>query len=170
MFERVLIAVDFSPCALNALALARRQFPAAQRQLLFVQDGSLMSTPEAFQDAFLGSHQLELAAQDARRQLESQCLPGERAEAVVGLPADEILSLACAWGADLIVLGTHGRRGLSHLVFGSVAVAVLRSATVPVLTVRQVQATRKTDAPDLIPGVEGVPTLPTGCRAPGRSR
>lgn len=54
----------------------------------------------------------------------------------LGDPRDVILEAAEAEHADLIVIGTHGRRGLSRLVLGSVAESVLRRATCPVLTVR----------------------------------
>lgn len=55
---------------------------------------------------------------------------------VEGDPATEIVRAADAYGADLIVMGTHGRRGLSRFVMGSVAEAVHRKAKCPVLTVR----------------------------------
>lgn len=53
-----------------------------------------------------------------------------------GDPATEILSLAHDVGADLIVMGTHGRTGLGRLLMGSVAEQVLRKASCPVLTVK----------------------------------
>lgn len=53
-----------------------------------------------------------------------------------GIPSDSILACAMRHRCDLIVMGTHGRRGLSKLRFGSVAEAVLRLATCPVLTVK----------------------------------
>jgi len=53
-----------------------------------------------------------------------------------GLPADSILDAARAQSVDVIVMGTHGRRGLSHALFGSVAESVLRRSSCPVLTVR----------------------------------
>ena len=49
---------------------------------------------------------------------------------------DRIVSEAAAWSADLIVLGTHGRRGMDRLVLGSVAEGVARAATAPVMLVR----------------------------------
>jgi nucleotide-binding universal stress UspA family protein len=55
---------------------------------------------------------------------------------VEGEPVFEILKAAEAYDADLIVMGTHGRGGLSRLVMGSVAEAVTRKANCPVLTVR----------------------------------
>jgi len=51
-------------------------------------------------------------------------------------PHAEILNVAKDQGADLIVLGTHGRTGVPHLLFGSVAERVARQAPCPVLTVR----------------------------------
>ena len=53
-----------------------------------------------------------------------------------GFPADSILDSAQTLPCDLIVMGTHGRRGISHTISGSVAEAVLRKARCPVITVR----------------------------------
>ena len=55
---------------------------------------------------------------------------------VTGLPAEDIVKHATGIRADLIVMGTHGRRGVSHLLLGSVAERVVRTAPCPVLTVR----------------------------------
>ena len=54
-----------------------------------------------------------------------------------GRPADEIVQLAVDENVDLIVMATHGRTGLGHLLMGSVAEAVVRAAPCPVLTVRR---------------------------------
>ncbi len=59
-----------------------------------------------------------------------------RVRVEAGEPSDAILLAAKEGGADLIVMGTHGRTGLSRLLIGSVAEAVLRRATCPVLTIR----------------------------------
>jgi universal stress protein A len=56
---------------------------------------------------------------------------------LIGDPADAIVQLADAEHADFIVMGTHGRTGLSRLLMGSVAEAVVRRANCPVLTVKQ---------------------------------
>jgi universal stress protein A len=55
---------------------------------------------------------------------------------VTGIPYEEITAVAAKIDASLIVLGTHGRTGLDHLLFGSTAERVVRLATCPVLTVR----------------------------------
>jgi len=54
----------------------------------------------------------------------------------IGRPVDEILATAAEVQADLIVMGTHGRRGLQLLVTGSVTERVVRSSSIPVLTTR----------------------------------
>jgi nucleotide-binding universal stress UspA family protein len=53
-----------------------------------------------------------------------------------GKPADEIVRCAEEEGVDMIVMGTHGRRGLSRLLMGSVSEAVVRRAPCPVLTIK----------------------------------
>jgi nucleotide-binding universal stress UspA family protein len=70
----------------------------------------------------------ELAVPDPQVKVERRLLDGEPARALVRL-ADEL-------NADLIVMGTHGRTGLSRLVMGSVAEGVMRGAHCPVLTYR----------------------------------
>lgn len=53
-----------------------------------------------------------------------------------GVPFVEIIATAKAKNADLIVIGTHGRTGIDHMLFGSTAEKVVRKSTCPVLTVR----------------------------------
>ena len=56
---------------------------------------------------------------------------------IVGDPAAEIVRLAGQEGVDLIVMGTHGRTGLKRMLMGSVAEAVVRRASCPVLTFKE---------------------------------
>jgi nucleotide-binding universal stress UspA family protein len=55
---------------------------------------------------------------------------------LTGIPFEEIVKKAGETGADLIVMGTHGRKGLDHMLFGSTAERVVRAASCPVMTVR----------------------------------
>ncbi|MCF6158152.1 MAG: universal stress protein [wastewater metagenome] len=55
---------------------------------------------------------------------------------VEGIPFQEIINTSIEIGADIIVMGTHGRTGLSHIMMGSVAEKVVRKSQCPVLTVR----------------------------------
>ena len=59
-----------------------------------------------------------------------------KAEVVVGYAAEEILAIAEAENADIIVMGTHGRKGIDRILFGSVAEKVVKNSTLPVLTIR----------------------------------
>jgi universal stress protein A len=59
---------------------------------------------------------------------------------VTGLTASQIVQYASEQAIDLIVMGTHGRRGIAHLMLGSVAEHVVRTAACPVLTVRHTPA------------------------------
>jgi nucleotide-binding universal stress UspA family protein len=63
-------------------------------------------------------------------------------ESMGGRAADLIVAQANEWGAELIVMGTHGRRGLARVAMGSDAEEVVRSASVPVLLVRGVPQPR----------------------------
>lgn len=62
---------------------------------------------------------------------------------IEGAPFREIIKMAKREGADLIVMGTHGRTGIDHLLAGSVAEKVVRLAPCPVLTIRSAQAAPK---------------------------
>jgi len=68
---------------------------------------------------------------------------------VLGNPADEIVQLASDLDADLIVIGTHGRRGVQRFVLGSIAERVVRFATCPVLVERP-----KSTPADKVPQIE----------------
>ena len=66
-------------------------------------------------------------------------------ENVVGYAAEEILKTAVKENCDLIVMGTHGRKGIDRILFGSVAEKVVKRSSVPVLTIR----------PHAVSGTEG---------------
>lgn len=61
--------------------------------------------------------------------------------AVVGAPAEALAAVAKDQGADVVVLGTHGRKGISRMLFGSVAESVVRGAPCSVLVVRERELT-----------------------------
>ena len=68
---------------------------------------------------------------------------GVSAEVLVGDPAQEIVEYASKQGIDLIIMATHGRKGLEHAVFGSVAENVLRTSSVPVFIVNPYRASQE---------------------------
>ena len=142
--NNVLVATDFSDASEPALAYGRefaRTFGAALHVLHVIENPIMFAGPEAIAvDVVRIQADLEAAAQIAldrivtaedRRQLKA--LTAIRTSSS---PALEIATYAKTEGVDIIVLGTHGRRFMSHLLMGSVAEKVLRIAPCPVLTVR----------------------------------
>lgn len=67
---------------------------------------------------------------------------GVKAEGMVvnGYAAEEILTLVESTNADLIIMGTHGRKGIDRILFGSVAEKIVKSSPIPVMTVRPSEA------------------------------
>jgi nucleotide-binding universal stress UspA family protein len=137
MFTRILVPTDLSAPSDAALAYARGfagTFDAALH-LLHVADNrflrAVVGDPHDQETAALRQLQERLTDEDRRR---FRALPVvEHSDE----PADEVVSYARTRGVDLIVMGTHGRSGMAHLLLGSVAEKVVRSAPCPVLTVRE---------------------------------
>ena len=146
MFNRILVPTDFSPPSAAALEYARilaTTYGSSLRIVHVVNDP--IGGPDYVSDSFVPSTQAireELLA-ESRARLGSVVTPRDCArfhvhcDAVLGEPAKAIIDHAAAINADLIVMGTHGRTGLAHLLMGSVAEHVVRAATCPVLTVRE---------------------------------
>ncbi|WP_045233673.1 universal stress protein [Deinococcus pimensis] len=140
MFQRILVPTDFSPSAERALALARASFPGAAVKLVHVLDARAVAVPDLTTGGVApvlptGDVQRELSHADLSR-LTDEAVEGEEYELLSGDPVQGILVAARDWQADVIVMGTHGRRGLEHFFLGSVAEKVVRESHVPVLTVR----------------------------------
>jgi len=145
MFKRILVAVDGSESsrlALHEAANLARELQARLRIVHVVDEVKVHWEMEfadiaALREAAikLGQETLsraKLVAQDAGVEAEAKLLeigtPGGR---IAGAIAQE----AGAWPADLIVAGTHGRRGFNHLLMGSVAEGVMRIAPTPLLLI-----------------------------------
>lgn len=142
--RRILVPTDFSPGAEGALDWAKALGTAfgAEVILLHVLDlsiaalagfpSSLAMVPAAGEllDRIRGETEQEMASIVTR-------VPGARSIVREGTPRTVILDVAGEVQADLIVMGTHGRTGLTHVFFGSVAEHVVRHSRIPVLTVRQ---------------------------------
>ena len=143
--KNILVATDFGEAAEAALRYGEelsRKFDAKLHVLTVVDDVGARTTvasglPIALDDI---QRQMEM---DAQRALQSLLPEPDRSAYGVQLvtltspsPAAAILAYARDTDADLIIVGTHGRHGLSHFFLGSVAQHVSRSASCPVLTVR----------------------------------
>jgi nucleotide-binding universal stress UspA family protein len=145
MYENILVGVDGSPTSLRGLDEAIKVAKAVHGRLQVVHVvNELVVAPDYapsvyYEPIFLalresGVKVLEQAMSIARR-ADVAC-EQKLIETLGGRAADEIVKQAKAWSADLIVLGTHGRRGLKRLAMGSDAELVLRQSPVPVLLVR----------------------------------
>lgn len=151
--KTVLIPVDFSECSDAAVkygyALADA-FGASVHLLNVVQDPyTLPWTSEGFA-APIGDLLTDWKAQANRRLHEmvpTTAAATTLVTAQVGSPHPEIIRYAERHQIDLIVLGTHGRGPLGHMLLGSVAERVVRTAPCPVLTVRQPQREFVADTP-----------------------
>jgi nucleotide-binding universal stress UspA family protein len=145
MYSRILVPVDGSETAKRGLDEAVKLAKALGGQLRLVHivdESALALNPEAgvaaaplVEDFEEGGKQI---IEEARALVAAQGLQAETAlhENFTGRVADKILDEARAWGAQLIVMGTHGRRGIRHAVLGSDAESVVRGSTAPVLLVR----------------------------------
>jgi nucleotide-binding universal stress UspA family protein len=144
MNDRLVVATDGSSPSDAAVQLAIAMASQRKTALLFlyvVDEASVTSasasasvdpapTIKALESS--GNALLKLAAERAKC-----CNVQAETRLVHGDPVDAILQVAQGWDADLIVMGTHGRRGLSHLVLGSTAERVLRRSRLPVLVTKE---------------------------------
>ena len=137
--RKILAATDFSPCAdeafLYALEMARR-FDAS---LLLLHVYAIPAYEMAPGVPLVGSpglsEELERSGNEGLLERQKRADRPITVQLVEGTPFVEILRVATEGDFDLLVLGTRGRTGMKHLVFGSVAERVLRKAPCPVLTV-----------------------------------
>jgi nucleotide-binding universal stress UspA family protein len=145
MYQRILVPIDGSETSARALQEAIKLAAGKVRlRLIYVieevypldAEGYAYIDHAALQDAVrhTGERALAQAAEKVRSSgaiVETALLEahGERVASVIDNEAGH-------WPADLIVIGTHGRSGLSRLLLGSVAEGVVRGASIPVLLVR----------------------------------
>lgn len=145
MYTRILVPLDGSETASRALdaALDLAADLAAEVQPLYVIDVPVLAfdspgfDPSIIRDAF-GEEGHHVSARAQERMTQRGVTGAPRVVEVSGPGEDvaqRILLSAEDWHADLIVMGTHGRRGFRRMVLGSVAERVLRSSTLPVLLV-----------------------------------
>ena len=153
MYKKILVPIDGSPTSnlgLNeAIKLARDQ-GAKLRLFHLVDEYIAVSSPDGM--AFSNTDALlESLRQGGKKIIEKAEALAKRngltpesvmRESFGGRAAEFIVQQANKWKADLIVLGTHGRRGVKRLVMGSDAEQVVRTTRVPVLLVRGKPAPR----------------------------
>ena len=142
-FRKILCAVDFDQNSLLALRLAAELARENKGSLEIVHVLGLPPGPEVS----LPFGKMESTAKTRLERLARQKVGKTvqyRIHVMMGDPGVEILQMAKRLRSDLIVMATHGRKGLRHLVLGSVAESVIREAPCPVLTLRP-KAARKSE-------------------------
>ncbi len=142
-FSTILLATDFSDTSQKAAEYAMDLARTFEAHLLVLHVINEPVDLRGFYAPHISFEQLEKEIESgAARMLESFCKErfGEYSNfetaITTGVPFEEILRMAEERTADLIVIGTHGRTGLDHLIFGSTAERVVRSASCPVMTIR----------------------------------
>jgi universal stress protein A len=156
--KSVLCPIDFSDPSREAVHFAADlavQFQATLTLLNVYQipgyalpEGVVVATPEVLTELVDGiDKELGRWADEAR----ARGVHDVRTQTEMGTPHTEINRVAREAGFDLIVIGTHGRTGLKHVLLGSVAERVVRTAPCPVLTVRSADHPRHADEPHLTP-------------------
>ncbi len=140
--NKLLVAVDFSAASIQALeaAISLCQQLGTALHVIYIADvdGGGASTAGKDEGDSIESRVLK----DFKHQLDvlvEKMSKGNitfNTEVEYGDPVEEILRAAVTVNAEMIIMGTHGRTGLDHLLVGSVAESVLRKTTVPLLCVR----------------------------------
>lgn len=146
MYSRILVPVDGSSCSLKGLTEAVKLASALQARIKlvhvvndYIPEPAL--APSKYYDQLIASvretGKETLASAQVVASQQGADVEAELIEIVGGRASDSILEAAKRWRADLIVMGTHGRRGMSRLAMGSDAELVVRSTPIPVLLVRE---------------------------------
>jgi nucleotide-binding universal stress UspA family protein len=147
MYHRILVPIDGSATSERGLdeALAVAASLGSEVRLIHVVDDASLVMNSAALASNVGELLVSLAqageeilaAGKLRAKARNLSVETELRHCQTGRVADVIVDEAKQWPADLLVLGTHGRRGAGRLLLGSDAEQVLRSAPVPVLLVRE---------------------------------
>jgi nucleotide-binding universal stress UspA family protein len=142
LFQKILVPTDFSPHAEDALRLASELAKSSQATLCLVHvyDLTPISVPEGmtFYNASALAHmrnELTRRLTDVQRTALTAGVREVEMKLMEGQPYREIVRAAEDTHAQLIVMGSHGRTGLAHILLGSVAERVVRKAPCPVIVV-----------------------------------
>jgi universal stress protein A len=144
-FKRILLATDFSEYSNAALEVASRLASESHARLYIVHVDGIVSVGVPAIPPVEGAYYYDAPLADERHEISERLnkiaptVPNLAYEHcyLTGLPVDQILKFADREHVDLIVIGSHGRTGLSRLLMGSVAEGVARKANCHVLVVKQ---------------------------------
>ena len=139
LIKRVLFATDFSTCAHHAeeyVAFLSTVYGAPVEVL------HVLELYPGMYPAVQDHRETDARLADVVRRIQRQMTP-MTGHQIIGIPSVQICQAAMRSDADLIVLGTHGRTGLEHILLGSIAERVLTMAPCPVLTVREPEGSER---------------------------
>lgn len=142
MLRRILVPVNFSTPSARAVAVARDCCPqnAIIRLLCVVNPSEIASAASnPTINPMHAKNERSKAERVAMERLQDWARNGEEVAIEVGSTAEKISAHANAWGADMIVMGTRGRTGLSQFLHGSATEWLVRHARQPVLAVHDVE-------------------------------
>lgn len=142
-FDKIVFATDFSENSEHALDYALVLARSFSSRLEIVHIINEPVDLRGFYVPHISFENLEKEIEEgAQKMMEKLCrtklsdFTNYGATILTGVPYEEIIKKAEEVGANLIVLGTHGRTGIDHFLFGSTAERVVRNAPCPVMTVR----------------------------------
>jgi nucleotide-binding universal stress UspA family protein len=142
-FKKILTAIDFSKNSDYAFQYALTLARQFQAELTIIHVINEPVDLRGFYVPHISFEQLEKEIEEGAEKMMGkfcQTVMGDftnyQTAIVSGIPYEEIIKKAGDIGSSLIVLGTHGRTGLDHIIFGSTAERVVRGASCPVLTIR----------------------------------
>ncbi len=136
--KSVVVPVDFSEASFDAVRTARELVElAGALHVVHVLPVLQATEPGVIWDTINDPSRIEHAEAALREKLSGDDLAGIDVRIVIGNPGSEIAATAEQCEADLIVLPSHGRSGLSRILLGSVAERVVRLAHCPVLVIRE---------------------------------
>jgi universal stress protein A len=136
IFYRILCPIDFDDNSMSALRLGaqlaeRDQATLYLMHVIRVVEEATVAAPAIFErDERVTQSELQNIAESQLRGIDHQVLLR------YGNPAEQIIAAESELSAELVVMATHGRTGISHLFFGSVAEKVMRESVCPILIVR----------------------------------
>jgi nucleotide-binding universal stress UspA family protein len=145
MFERILVPLDGSPCAEQALPVATRIARASGGSLILLQvvsppidyGGGLTQTPLMTEQVIETELAMSSGYLDRVTKARELAEIETTTEVMFGLPAQDILAIAESRSVDLIVMCSHGRTGFTRWVLGSVAQKIAHHCPVPLLVLRE---------------------------------
>ncbi|MBW6521224.1 MAG: universal stress protein [Desulfoarculaceae bacterium] len=145
--KRVITPIDFSenaPMVAESAAYVAGSFKASLRLIFVVQDFAdysgffvpQMNAPDLIQDLFASAQErMDTFCQDNEESFKAMGVTELSSKVLMGDVAEQIIACVAKEQGDLIVMGTHGYKGLEKIMFGSIADKVVKAAPCPIMTI-----------------------------------